>query len=51
MPDLNVGGQAVIEGVMMRSPDRVATAVRTPNGEILVKTEPYTPLSRPRHAV
>ena len=31
---------------MMRSPDRVATAVRTPNGEILVKTEPYTPLSR-----
>jgi len=50
MPDCNVGGQAVIEGVMMRSPDRVATAVRVPNGEILVKTEPYVPLSR-RHKV
>ena len=41
MPDLNVGGQAVIEGVMMRSKDRVATAVRIPSGEIKVKTEPY----------
>ncbi len=41
MPDLNVGGQAVIEGVMMRSKDKVATAVRIPNGEILIKTEPY----------
>ena len=45
MPDLNVGGQAVIEGVMMRSKDRVATAVRIPNGEILVKTDPYRSLS------
>ncbi|RKX28679.1 MAG: DUF1385 domain-containing protein [Candidatus Zixiibacteriota bacterium] len=41
MPDLNVGGQAVIEGVMMRSKDKVATAVRKPNGEIVVKTDPY----------
>ena len=41
MPDLNVGGQAVIEGVMMRSRDRVATAVRIPSGEIKIKTEPY----------
>ena len=31
---------------MMRSRDRVATAVRVPSGEILVKTEPYNPLSR-----
>lgn len=46
MPDLNIGGQAVIEGVMMRSPDRVATAVRTPNGEILVKSEPYKSLAQ-----
>ncbi len=43
--DLNVGGQAVIEGVMMRSKDRVATAVRVPNGEILVKTENYLSLT------
>ena len=38
MPDLNIGGQAVIEGVMMRSSDKVATAVRKPNGEILVQS-------------
>jgi uncharacterized protein YqhQ len=45
MPDLNVGGQAVIEGVMMRAKDRVATAVRIPNGEILVKTEDFKSLT------
>jgi len=48
MPDLGVGGQAVIEGVMMRSRDRVATAVRIPSGEILVKSEEYLSLTR-RH--
>ena len=48
MPDLNIGGQAVIEGVMMRSADRIATAVRKPNGQILVKTEDYISLSK-RH--
>lgn len=46
MPDLSVGGQAVIEGVMMRSKDRVSTAVRIPSGEILVKTENYISLSK-----
>ena len=46
MPDLGVGGQAVIEGVMMRSRDRVATAVRIPSGEILVKSEEYLSLTR-----
>jgi len=30
----NVGGQAVLEGVMMRGPGNWAVAVRTPNGEI-----------------
>jgi uncharacterized protein YqhQ len=34
-----VGGQAVIEGVMMRSPNSMAVAVRRPNGEIVVKRE------------
>src|SRR4051812_15620015 len=29
-----VGGQAVLEGVMMRGPGNWAVAVRTPNGEI-----------------
>ena len=36
---LRVGGQAVIEGVMMRSPNSMAIAVRKPNGEIVVKRE------------
>lgn len=38
---MQIGGQAVIEGVMMRAPRSVATAVRRSNGEIVVKAEPY----------
>ena len=34
---INVGGQAVIEGVMMRSPERVAVAVRRPDGKIVLQ--------------
>jgi uncharacterized protein YqhQ len=30
--DLAMGGQAVIEGVMMKSPDRIATSVRRMGG-------------------
>ena len=36
---IRIGGQAVIEGVMMRSPNSMAIAVRKPNGEIVVKRE------------
>lgn len=36
---VRVGGQAVIEGVMMRSPRCMAIAVRRPGGEIVVKKE------------
>ncbi|HID55989.1 TPA: DUF1385 domain-containing protein [Candidatus Poribacteria bacterium] len=35
----HVGGQAVIEGVMMRSRSRYVVAVRTPKGDISVKSE------------
>lgn len=42
---LQVGGQAVIEGVMMRAPGHIATAVRRANGEILVKKEEYVSLA------
>ncbi|MDQ7843905.1 MAG: DUF1385 domain-containing protein [Armatimonadota bacterium] len=35
-----IGGQAVIEGVMMRSPRWTSTAVRLPHGEITAFTEP-----------
>jgi uncharacterized protein YqhQ len=41
-----IGGQAVIEGVMMRSPKRVATAVRLPDGTVEIKTREYQSLSR-----
>jgi len=41
-----IGGQAVIEGVMMRSPKRVATAVRLADGTVSVKTREYVSLSR-----
>lgn len=34
-----IGGQAVIEGVMMRSPKSFAVAVRTPDGGITVREE------------
>jgi uncharacterized protein YqhQ len=34
------GGQAVIEGVMMRGPHTFAVACRTPEGEIVVQEEP-----------
>lgn len=33
----SIGGQAVIEGVMMRSPTHYATAVRTPQGRIVIQ--------------
>ena len=41
-----VGGQAVIEGVMMRSPRAVAVACRKPDGKIVVKTENTVPLTQ-----
>src|SRR5256884_3849081 len=36
----NVGGQAVLEGVMMRAPGNWAVAVRTPTGEIAQVSRP-----------
>lgn len=35
-----VGGQAVMEGVMMRSPDTMAMAVRAPDGKIALEVTP-----------
>jgi len=40
-PELAIGGQAVIEGVLMRTTDKYAVAVRQPNGRIIVKKEKY----------
>jgi uncharacterized protein YqhQ len=39
--EISVGGQAVIEGVMMRGPKQLATAIRRKNGEIELKITPF----------
>lgn len=36
-----IGGQAVLEGVMMKNKDMYAVAVRKPNGEIAVEVDEY----------
>ncbi len=43
---IHYGGQAVIEGVMMRGPEKVATAVRLPSGEIAIHAEEFIPATR-----
>ncbi len=40
-PQESVGGQAIIEGVMMRTPAGVAIAVRDPRGGIVVRDRPW----------
>jgi len=40
------GGQAVIEGVMMRHGNKIATAVRSPNNEIIYQEREYIPLTK-----
>lgn len=40
-----IGGQAVIEGIMMKNKDDYATAVRKPNGEIEVAKDTYVSLT------
>ena len=39
-----VGGQAVIEGVMMRVPGYISTAVRDPNGNIVTNRQEFNTL-------
>lgn len=42
----SIGGQAVIEGVMMRGPGKIAIAVRKPDGEIEVKVDESVPITK-----
>ena len=42
---ITIGGQAVIEGVMMRGPKQVATAVRTPDKKIEIQVKPVNSIS------
>jgi uncharacterized protein YqhQ len=44
MPRFAYGGQALMEGVLMRGRDAVAVAIRDPDGEILTATEPLNSL-------
>ena len=41
MKPSNIGGQAVMEGIMMRHKDKYSVAVRRPDKEIEIKTEDY----------
>ncbi len=45
-PDFQYGGQAVIEGVMMRGRDYLAVAVRKSNGEIVIKKDPVGTITK-----
>ena len=40
----DVGGQAVMEGVMMRSPNATAVTVRRPDGSMVTKLTPFVPV-------
>ena len=40
----DVGGQAVMEGVMMRSPTATAVTVRRPDGTMVTKLSPFVPM-------
>ena len=44
----SIGGQALIEGIMMRGPEVTAMAVRNPEGEIVIETEPTVTKKTPK---
>ncbi|MCX7842728.1 MAG: DUF1385 domain-containing protein [Clostridia bacterium] len=43
MKKTSIGGQALIEGVMMRGPESIAIAVRKPDGEIVIDKKDIDP--------
>jgi uncharacterized protein YqhQ len=45
-PEDVAGGQALIEGVMMRHGNKIASAVRKPDGEIAIEERYYIPLTK-----
>ena len=45
-PRVDIGGQAVMEGVMMKGPDAIAITVRRPDGTLILKRDSYVPLSK-----
>jgi uncharacterized protein YqhQ len=47
-PQFQLGGQALIEGVMMRGPSHVGAAVRRGDGSIETRVEPFTSILKKR---
>ncbi len=45
----SIGGSAIMEGVMMRGPKEIASAVRTPSGEIVIDKRPISSLVTKYH--
>ncbi|MFH1150301.1 MAG: DUF1385 domain-containing protein [Actinomycetota bacterium] len=45
-PEIQIGGQAVIEGVVMRGPDRWALAVRRPDESLFITVNPTRTLAQ-----
>ncbi|MCD6024980.1 MAG: YqhQ protein [Fibrobacteria bacterium] len=43
-----IGGQAVVEGVLMRAPGRIAIAARAPDGTIAIQSREFVPFAK-RH--
>lgn len=46
MKKTTIGGEALIEGVMMRGPENIAIALRKSDGEITVENKPLTTLAK-----
>ncbi len=44
--EIAIGGQAVIEGVMMRGPEHIATCVRRKDGALELKKEKFTSVTK-----
>lgn len=46
MKSSGIGGQAVLEGIMMKNQDEYAVAVRTPNNEIVIQKNKYVSITK-----
>ena len=46
MGKINIGGQAVIEGIMMRSPKYISTVIRRASGELENRTDQFEPITK-----
>ncbi|HEY9060026.1 MAG TPA: DUF1385 domain-containing protein [Pseudobacteroides sp.] len=46
MKKTSIGGEALIEGVMMRGPDDIAIAIRKSDGEIIIDKKPLKTLAK-----